>query len=127
MNIILTAASPDINSNIDARFGRGAYLLSVDTDTMQWDVHANPGLNASGGAGIKAAQFVADQDIKVVISGAFGPHAFNALKTGGIAMYLYGDCTTIAQAIEHFKNNQLEQIGGPTRGECDDSHHGQSV
>jgi predicted Fe-Mo cluster-binding NifX family protein len=127
MKIVLTAASPDIEANIEPRFGRCAYLLVVDTDTMQWEAHPNPGLNVSGGAGIKAAQFVDNQHAEVALSGDFGPHAFNALHAGGITMYRYGDCTTVAQAIERFKNKQLEQVGGPTRGECDEEHHGLSA
>jgi hypothetical protein len=35
-------------------------------------------------------------------------------------MYLYGDCLTIHQAIEHFKSGQLKQIESPTRA----GHHG---
>ena len=127
MKIILTTTSPDFASNIDPRFGRGAYLLVVDTDTLQWEAHPNPGLNASGGAGIKAAQFVSEQKISAVLSGDFGPHAFNALQAASIAMYLYGDCSSVAQALERFKNGQLEQIGVPSRGECDNGHHGRGA
>jgi predicted Fe-Mo cluster-binding NifX family protein len=124
MRIVLTAVSPDVGSQIEPRFGRCAYLLVVDTDTIAWEAHPNPGLTASGGAGIKAAQFAADQHVEAIVSGDFGPHAFNALQAASIYMYLYGDCTTIAQAIERFRNKQLEQVGSPTRGECDDSHPG---
>jgi predicted Fe-Mo cluster-binding NifX family protein len=126
MKIILTAASPNFDADIDPRFGRCAYLLVVDTESMNWEAHSNPGLTASGGAGIKAAQFAADQHAEVALSGDFGPHAYNALQAGGIAMYRYGNCTTVAQAIERFRNNQLEQVGIPTRGEWNDGHHGQS-
>jgi predicted Fe-Mo cluster-binding NifX family protein len=127
MKIILTTTSPDFDSNIDPRFGRGAYLLVVDTDSLHWEAHPNPGLNASGGAGIKAAQFVSDQKVGAVLSGDFGPHAFNALQAASIAMYLYGDCSSVAQAIERFKNGQLEQVGAPSRGECDSGHHGRGA
>jgi predicted Fe-Mo cluster-binding NifX family protein len=122
MKIILTATSPNFDAAIDPRFGRGSYLLVVDTDTMQWEAHPNPGLTASGGAGIRAAQFAANLHAEGAVSGDFGPHAYSALQAGGIAMYLYGDCTSIAQAIERFKDKQLEQVGGPTRGECEDGH-----
>ena len=61
MKIILTATSPSIDSNVDPRFGRGAYLIVVDTDTLEWQAHPNPGVNASGGAGTQAAQFAANQ------------------------------------------------------------------
>jgi predicted Fe-Mo cluster-binding NifX family protein len=126
MKIILTTATPDFASELDFRFGRGAYLLTIDTETMNWEAHPNPGLSMNSGAGIKAAQFVADQAVKVVISGDFGPHAFKALQTAGISMYVYGDSKTPTQVIERFKKNQLNQVGGATRSECDDAHHGQS-
>jgi predicted Fe-Mo cluster-binding NifX family protein len=127
MKIVLTTLSPNLDSEVDSRFGRAANLLVVDTDTLEWKAHTNPGASASGGAGIQAAQFVADQHAQAAISGDFGPHAFVALQAAGIAMYIYGDCYDAQQAIECFKADQLQQVGGPTRGECDSGHHGQSA
>jgi predicted Fe-Mo cluster-binding NifX family protein len=124
MKIILTTTSPNLDSEIDPRFGRGAFLLLVDTDTMQADAHPNPGVNASGGAGIQAAQFVTDRKAEAVISGDFGPHAFDALKAAGVAMYVYGDCRTANEAVERFKAGTLERVGAATRGDCDSGHHG---
>jgi predicted Fe-Mo cluster-binding NifX family protein len=114
MKIIITANSPSIDSNVDPRFGRCAYLLMVDTESLQWETQANPGVNASGGAGIQAAQFVTDHKVDAVLSGDFGPNAYNALQAAGIAMYLFGASTTIKEAVEHFKAGQLERVGAPT-------------
>jgi predicted Fe-Mo cluster-binding NifX family protein len=115
MKIILSTTAPNLDSDVDPRFGRGAYLLVVDTKTMQAEGHPNPGVNASGGAGIQAAQFVTEQKAEAVISGDFGPNAFDALKAAGIAMYLYdNDCRTSRQAIERFKAEKLQQVGTPT-------------
>jgi predicted Fe-Mo cluster-binding NifX family protein len=124
MKIILTTLSPSLDSDIDPRFGRGAYLLVVETETMQWKSYPNPGVNASGGAGIQAAQFVADQKTEAVLSGDFGPHAFNALQAADIAMYVYDDCRTSSEAIKRFKAGKLERVGAATRGDCDNGHHG---
>jgi predicted Fe-Mo cluster-binding NifX family protein len=124
MKIVLTTLSPNLETDVDPRFGRAACLLVVDTDTLEWKSHANPGASASGGAGIQAAQFVADQHAQAAISGDFGPHAFEALQAAGITMYIYGDCQDAYRAIELFKAGQLQQVGGPTRGECDSGHHG---
>ena len=124
MKIVLTTLSPNLDSEVDPRFGRAANLLVVDTDTLEWKSESNPGASASGGAGIRAAQFVADQHAQSAISGDFGPHAFEVLQAAGIAMYIYGDCQNTHQAIERFKAGQLQQVGGPTRGECDSGHHG---
>jgi predicted Fe-Mo cluster-binding NifX family protein len=124
MKIMLTTLSPRLDSDIDPRFGRGAYLVLLDTDTMKWEAHPNPGLNATGGAGIQAAQFAANQKAEAILSGDFGPHAFNTLQAAEIAMYVYGDCQTADEAIKRFKAGKLERVGAATRGECDDGHHG---
>lgn len=123
MKIILTASSPNIDSDVDVRFGRGAYFVVVDPDTLEWQAHANPAIGASGGAGSQAAQFAANQKADAIISGDFGPNAFNALLAADIAMYLYGDCQTIGKAIERFKAGLLQQVGSPTAP----GHHGQRV
>jgi len=120
MKIVLTATSQDIDSDIDSRFGRAAYLLVIDTDTFEWDAQINPGVTASGGAGIMAAQSATHLGVEAVISGDFGPNAYNALRAAGINMYLYGDCLTVRQAIERFKTGQLKQVEAPTSA----GHHG---
>jgi len=114
MKIILTTTSPSIDSDVDPRFGRGAYFLVVDPDTLEWQAHPNPGVNAPGGAGTLAAQFVADQNAEAVISGDFGPNAYGALQAAGVAMYLFGASRTVREAIERFKAGQLERVGAPT-------------
>jgi len=124
MKIILTTVSPSIDSEVDSRFGRGAYFLTADTDTLQWEAQPNPGVSAPGGAGIQAAQFVAEKKVDAVISGDFGPNAFEALDTAGIQMYVYGEVRTAREAIECFKAGQLQQVGVPTQSDCDHGHHG---
>ena len=124
MKIILTTISSGIDSQLDPRFGRAPYLMVLDIDSLQAQAHPNPGASASGGAGIQAAQFAADQKAEAVLSGDFGPHAFEALQAAGISMYVYDDCQTASEAVERFKAGQLERIEAATRGECDGGHHG---
>jgi predicted Fe-Mo cluster-binding NifX family protein len=124
MKLVLTTSAPELDAELDPRFGRGAYLLIINTDTHQWEALTNPGVNAPGGAGIKAAQYIVNLKVDAAISGDFGPHAFDALQAGGVAMYLYGDCPSVRDAIERFKAGQLEQVGAPTRGDC---HNGKGA
>ena len=120
MKIIITTVSPTIESEVDSRFGRGAYLLVIDPDTLEWQAHPNPGVTASGGAGIQAAQFVTEHKADAAISGDFGPHAFEALNAAGMPMYVFGSARTAREVIARFKAGQLERVGAATREDC---HH----
>lgn len=120
MKIIITASSPWLDAEFDPRFGRCAYFLFIDTETMQWEAFPNPGINASGGAGTLAAQFVAKQKVATVISGDFGPNASSALEAAGISMYLNKDSATVQEAVKQFVAGELKQANGSTTS---GSHH----
>jgi len=112
MRIVVTTTTPDLDSPVDLRFGRAAYFVVVDTSTMEWQAHPNPAAAAPGGAGIRAAQFIAEQKVESVISGDFGPNAHQALAAAGIGMYLFGASASARQAVERFKAGQLESPSG---------------
>jgi predicted Fe-Mo cluster-binding NifX family protein len=114
MKIIITASSPSLDAAFDPRFGRGAYFLVIDTETMQWEAFPNPGVNASGGAGTQAAQFVAEKMVEAVISGDFGPNASPALNAAGVSMFLNKTSGSIRAIVERFKAGELQQVSAPT-------------
>jgi predicted Fe-Mo cluster-binding NifX family protein len=114
MKIIVTALSSDLDSPVDPRFGRAAYFIAVDTNTLDWQAHPNPAADASGGAGTQAAQYVANHGLHVVISGDFGPNACDALNAAGIGMYLLGTSQTVRRAVENYKAGQLASVSAPT-------------
>lgn len=115
MKIVLTTIADGLDAQVDPRFGRCANYLVVDPDTMEWQTLPNPALNAPGGAGIQAAQFITDQGCEVVLSGDFGPNAFNALKAAGIRMYLYGQGGSAREMIQRYQEGLLESPSAPTR------------
>jgi predicted Fe-Mo cluster-binding NifX family protein len=114
MKILLTTVAPELESAVDPRFGRGAYFLVVDLETLEWQAEPNPAISAPGGAGVQAAQFVVDHQCGAVISGDFGPNAYNALKAADIPMYLFGTSRNVQDVIERFKAGQLEPVGAPS-------------
>jgi len=120
MKLIVTATAPDLKAAVDPRFGRGAYFIVVDSETLQWQAHANRAVNAAGGAGSQAAQFVAQQGVEAVISGDFGPNAHLALAAAEIKMYLLGPSKTVAEAVANFTAGKLAQVSAPTGA----GHHG---
>lgn len=113
MKICITAQGPTLDAPIDPRFGRCANFIFIDSDTMQFDGVPNPGAMASGGAGIQAAQFVADQGAVVVLTGHVGPNAYNALNAGGVTMFT-GVSGTVRNALEQYQAGQLTAVSSPT-------------
>ncbi len=120
MKLVITASAPDIEAAVDPRFGRGANFIVVDSETLQWEAHENQAVNASGGAGSQAAQFVAQQGAEAVISGDFGPNAYIALAAAEIKMYLLGSSTTVRDAVANLAAGKLTQVQAPTGP----GHHG---
>ncbi len=104
MKLIITAQNPSLESQVDRRFGRCAWLILFDTETKQWEAFQNPGVSQSGGAGVAAAQFVVDKSAEVVLSGDFGPNASRAFQAANIGMQRFTDnTTTVQEAVEQFK------------------------
>lgn len=114
MKLLVTTTSPSLDAAIDPRFGRGVYFIVLNSETMEWQAHPNPGVDAAGGAGTLAAQFAANHNVTAVISGDFGPNAYNALQAAGIEMFLFGTSRTGSEAVEQFKAGMLTPLSAPT-------------
>lgn len=114
MRVLLSTTAPSPQSALDARFGRASCYLIVDPATGEWQALDNPGGQAQGGAGIQAAQIASSNGCTAVISGDFGPNAFEALQAAGIPMYLYGTAASVEEALKRFQAGQLDQVGAPT-------------
>ncbi len=85
MKIAVTSKGIDLDSQIDPRFGRAAYILVVDTQTLEFDVLDNSeNVNAFKGAGIQAATMVSDKGAEALVTGFCGPNAFKTLKAAGL-------------------------------------------
>ncbi len=120
MKLLITVTSPKFDAALDPRFGRAAYFLLVDSDSLAWEAQPNPAVNASGGAGIKAAQFAVDSGVGAVISGDCGPNAFDVLDAAGVSMYLFGSSQSVQQVLDDLQAGKLEKLGAPTSS----GHHG---
>ena len=85
LKIAVTSQGKDLESPMDPRFGRAAYILIVDTISDEVEVLDNSeNVNAFKGAGIQAAVTVSDRGAKVLLTGYCGPNAFKTLKAAGI-------------------------------------------
>jgi predicted Fe-Mo cluster-binding NifX family protein len=115
MKICVSATASNLEGQLDPRFGRCLYLVIVDSETMQFEAIPNMAAGATGGAGIQAAQTIANKGVKVVITGNVGPNAFGALSTAGIEI-VTGAFGTVREVVEKFKRGELQRTGAPTVG-----------
>ena len=110
MKIAITSQGKELSSEIDLRFGRAKFLLVVDTETDDFQVHDNElNLNAVQGAGIQTGQNIANLGAKVVITGNVGPNAFKTLNAANIKIFL-AEKQTVAEAIDLFKAGKLKEV-----------------
>jgi predicted Fe-Mo cluster-binding NifX family protein len=111
--ICISATEPNLDAQLDPRFGRCAYLIIVDSNTMQFSAIPNLGTDMSGGAGIHAAQTIANEGAKIVITGNVGPNSFKALSAAGIEV-ITGASGTVKEVVENFKKGRYKKTSGPT-------------
>ena len=112
MKIAVTSTGQTLDSTIDQRFGRAAYFIIIDTETMNFTVIENTNVDAAGGAGINSAKAVTDAGANAVLTGNCGPNAQRTLTAAGLQLYT-NVTGTIAQAIQLFKNGRLTQTLEP--------------
>jgi predicted Fe-Mo cluster-binding NifX family protein len=113
MSIVgVTATAPDLDAEVDLRFGRAPYILLVDEETMGWEAVENPAHDEGSGAGVRATELLDKRDVTAVVSGEFGPNAYAGLRAAKIAMYYCREGMTAREAVERLKKGGLESLSG---------------
>ncbi|MBL4904367.1 MAG: NifB/NifX family molybdenum-iron cluster-binding protein [Desulfocapsa sp.] len=86
MTIAITATGNTLDSMVDPRFGRAAWILIIDTKTNQLieSIDNTAGKEAAHGAGIAAAAQVADKGVEALLTGRVGPKALPVLEKAGV-------------------------------------------
>lgn len=107
MKIAVSATQPNIEADVDERFGRAKSFMIYDSDSESWEpIENNPNLNAVQGAGIQTAQMLANSGVEAVLTGHCGPKAFRVLSAAGIKVYT-GCSGAISQALVALKKGDL--------------------
>jgi len=113
MKIAVTSKGTDLDAPVDPRFGRAAYILIVDTETLEFEVLDNAdNVNAFKGAGIQAASMISDKGAAILLTGFCGPNAFKTLAAAKIKVA--SDVTgTVRQAVDAFNEDKLNISAEP--------------
>ena len=123
MKIAIPVTGPSLDADVDQHFGRCEYFIIVDPATMEFEAMPNTGTHASGGAGITAAELIANKGVEVVIAGNMGPNAVRMLGAAGL-QFVTGVSGSARAAVEAFAEGKLEASSEPTvpghygMGEC---------
>lgn len=102
--VAITSEGPTLKDKVDPRFGRAGGFVIVNLETMDIKYVDNGGSQVMNqGAGIQAAENIANTGAQAVLTGYVGPKAFAALSAAGIQVGQDVDGLTVGEAVERFK------------------------
>lgn len=87
MKIAIPATANNIDSEVCPSFGRTEYFLIYNTNDQAICFLDNSAAASQGGAGIKAAQVLVDEQVDVLITPRCGENAASVLLEANIAIY----------------------------------------
>ncbi len=106
MRLAITSKGMTLDADVDPRFGRGAYFIIIDTDTMAFEVIDNAkNVNVFKGAGIQAASAISKSGAKALLTGYCGPNAFKTLSAAGIKV-ANDAAGTVLEAVNAFNDGK---------------------
>jgi len=108
MKIAVSSTGTELTSEMDTRFGRAAFFLIIDPETMDVEpVENKQNINLPQGAGIQAGQIIADKKVDTLITGNCGPKAFRTLQAARIKV-ITDVSGRVVDAVNKFKNGELK-------------------
>ena len=109
MKTAITSKGNGTSAQFDLRFGRAAWFCVIDDETGNTEFFENDCANLSGGAGIKAAQIIVDNEVDVLLTPRCGENAAGVLENAGIKMYkTVGD--SVSSNIEAYNAGKLSLL-----------------
>jgi len=122
MKIAVTAGSPELEAEVDPRFGRCRHFIIIDPETMQFEALESTGPSAASGAGISTAQMIIGKGVGAVLTGNCGPNAYQALSAAGIKV-ITGVSGKIAAAVKDYQAGEFKAADQPNV----DAHSGMNT
>jgi predicted Fe-Mo cluster-binding NifX family protein len=111
--IAISSEGPSLEDRVDPRFGRAAGFMIVDPETLTFEYCDNGASQIrTQGAGIQAAEMVAQTGATVVLTGFVGPKAFQALAAAGIRVAQNIENVSVREAVGQFNKGALSWMKG---------------
>ena len=112
MKIAFTSKGNDLDSIVDARFGRCEYIVIYNDETEAIEIIENNDSAAEAhGAGPKTAQKLFNSNIDVLITGnGPGGNAAKVLERSKMQIFIGAGDKPIKEALALYKENKLEKL-----------------
>ena len=109
MKLAFPVSEKSLDANIHKIFGKAPYYLIYNTNSKEMDYLDHRAVVAQGGAGVRAAQVLADNGIKVIITLQCGENAEKILRNAEVLVYkaIPG---SVKENTEAFEQNQLNLL-----------------
>ena len=116
MKIAVSSTGPGLDAQISPVFGRCPWFVIVevkDKEIKSSKDLQNTAAVRPGGAGITAAQIVANEKVDVVITSNIGPRAFDVMRQLGIKIFIAGP-GTVREVVQRYLKGELQEMSAPT-------------
>lgn len=112
MKIAIPVNDKKLEGSVCISFGRTPYFLIYDTESKESTFLDNSAAASQGGAGIKAAQTIVDNNVSALITPRCGENAADVLKAGNIKIYktINDSITDNINCFNEGKLSLLEEI-----------------
>ena len=87
MKIAIPVDEQSLSSSVSPSFGRAAHFLFYNTNTKESYYLDNSAVVSQGGAGIRAAQVIADHGVKALLTPRCGENAEKVLSKSEVFIY----------------------------------------
>ena len=108
MKIGVSATGGSMDAAVEPRFGRCAYFLIVESETMRFEPFSNPATSMPGGAGPRTVQEFVNRGAEVVLTGQVGLNAQEAFEAASLEV-VTGVSGTVREAVEAYLGDRPAQ------------------
>lgn len=113
MIIAMTSTDSKKDALLDPRLGRCSIFAFYDSENDHWSFLPNPGALQGSGAGVKAAQFLIEQNAGVLLTGELGPKASQILNGTEIKVYSLPEIP-LTEALAQYLAGKAKEISKAT-------------
>jgi len=111
MKIAISSTGKKLTDNVSEVFARCPYFIIAEIKNRKiekTEIIKNESTDQMSGAGISAAQLIAEKNVNAVITGNVGPRALDVLRQFNIK--IYSGSGTVKEVLQEFIDGKLKKI-----------------